>query len=114
MIHDPQARLDYTWDWTAWLGAGETILNASIALAPEGALTLIPPLEIDGGRVTVWLAGGAFQFLFGDFLLERAHLFEKRFGVDRFEDAAGEDGAEVRILGLVEGLPHRGGRGRQL
>lgn len=58
MIHDPQARLDYTWDWTAWLGAGETILNVSIALAPEGVLTLIPPLEIDGGRVTVWLAGG--------------------------------------------------------
>lgn len=29
-IHDPDAELDYTFDWAEWLGASETITSATI------------------------------------------------------------------------------------
>ena len=52
---DPASRLDWVWDWTDWLAAGETI-TAQTVTAPDG-LTVEPPTHADG-KVTVWISGG--------------------------------------------------------
>lgn len=55
--HDPQARLDYAIDWSAWLQSGETI-NASTWSVPDGITQATPePSETDG-VATIWLTGG--------------------------------------------------------
>jgi hypothetical protein len=52
---DPDAVLDYTYDWTRWLQAGETISSHSI-IVPTG-ITLGSSATGDG-LVTAWLSGG--------------------------------------------------------
>ncbi len=54
--HDPQARLDYTWDWTPWLVAGETITTAT--LTASGPVAAGAP-TITGGKVTAWITSTA-------------------------------------------------------
>lgn len=57
---DPDAVLDYVWDWTAWL-AGDTIATKTVTVtAAVGDLT---PLAVDsstitGSTVVAWLSGG--------------------------------------------------------
>lgn len=55
-IKDPQAVLDFNWDWSAWLGDGETITDQ--AVMPDAGLT-VNSSSIDGDVVAAWLAGGA-------------------------------------------------------
>ncbi len=50
--HDPDARLDYTWDWTAWLTEGETITSAEI-LPTDGLAT--DDTGHDDTTVTTWV-----------------------------------------------------------
>jgi L-rhamnose isomerase len=52
---DPDAVLDYTWDWSRWLQAGEAIVSHQI-LVPTG-ITL-DSSDADAERVTAWLSGG--------------------------------------------------------
>jgi hypothetical protein len=52
---DPDATLDYTWDWTRWLKADETITSQTV-IVPSG-ITLISSGAEDG-FVTAWLSGG--------------------------------------------------------
>lgn len=54
-IKDPQAVLDYQWDWSAWLGDGETIASHQV-IVPTG-LTLDSSAATDSA-VTAWLSGG--------------------------------------------------------
>jgi len=54
-IKDPDAVLDYQWDWAAWLETGETIT--------AGTVTATSGLTIDSQTaattdVTAWLSGG--------------------------------------------------------
>lgn len=59
-ILDPEARLDYVFDWSAWLTEGETISEATVLASPAG-LTVAPPgspTVVTGTTVTVWLTGG--------------------------------------------------------
>lgn len=60
MIKDPQARLDYCFDWRPvgkeWLEEDEVIADYTITITPTG-LTLDDTQE-DEGKVTVWLSGG--------------------------------------------------------
>lgn len=54
-IHDPQAVLDYSVDWSAWLVSGETIANSSWTVS--SGLTL----GTDSNTTTVataWISGG--------------------------------------------------------
>ena len=52
---DPGADLDYGWDWSAWLAAGETIISAVVTV-PTG---LTKGNESNTSTtVTVWLSGG--------------------------------------------------------
>jgi hypothetical protein len=54
-VKDPQAVLDYGWDWSSWLADGETITSHTVTV-PSG-LTLDSDNE-SGGTVTAWLSGG--------------------------------------------------------
>jgi hypothetical protein len=54
-VLDPDAVLDFAFDWSSWLGAGEHITAHTIT-APAG-LTVQSHSET-GGIVTVWLTGG--------------------------------------------------------
>ncbi|MDR5765061.1 hypothetical protein [Caballeronia sp. LZ028] len=54
-IKDPQAFLDFNWDWSAWLGDGETITDTSIT--PDAGIT-VNSSSIVGGVVAAWLSGG--------------------------------------------------------
>jgi len=53
-VKDPQAKLDYVWDWTVWL-AGDKITGVSIIM-PTG-LTSNEYTYTDN-TVTAWLEGG--------------------------------------------------------
>jgi len=54
-LHDPSAFLDYVWDWSGWLEAGETI--DSYTVTPPAEITLGPHSQA-AGVVTAWLSGG--------------------------------------------------------
>lgn len=56
MMKDPDAELDYSWDWTAWLADAETITTATVTVAPAG-LTVEPATHA-AGVVTAWMSGG--------------------------------------------------------
>lgn len=51
---DPDAVLDVAFDWTPWLGEGETI--ASHTTHPSSGITVDDSDEADG-IVTVWVSG---------------------------------------------------------
>ena len=54
-LKDPSAVLDYVFDWTGWLAAGETITDHTITA--DRGITVESSTE-DAGKVTVWLSGG--------------------------------------------------------
>lgn len=53
---DPDAVLDYRWDWSPWLADGETI-TASQVIVPSGITA--NSNSNDTTSATVWLAGGS-------------------------------------------------------
>jgi len=55
MTKDPQARLDFAVDWSAWLPEGDTI-TSSLWLVPDDLATDTP--SIDGSTTVVWISGG--------------------------------------------------------
>lgn len=57
MTHDPQAKLDYAVDWSAWLETGETI-SASTWTVPSGITEATPAPSNTGTVATIWLSGG--------------------------------------------------------
>lgn len=52
---DTNALLDYKFDWSSWLGAGETITDVVVTIT--SGLTLFTEVD-DDTSVTVWLSGG--------------------------------------------------------
>ncbi len=54
-IKDPDATLDYAFDWSEWLQESETI--STYTLTVESGITKEGDNEADG-IVTVWLSGG--------------------------------------------------------
>lgn len=52
---DPDAVLDYKFDWTAWLGAGETITTKTV-IGTAGIT--VDSSVIVAGAVTVWVSAG--------------------------------------------------------
>ena len=52
---DPDATLDYVWDWTDWLQEGEGISSHTVEV-PDG-ITL-DETSADGEKVKAWLSGG--------------------------------------------------------
>lgn len=54
-IKDPDAVLDYQWDWSDWLAVGETIVS-QVVTVPTG-ITL-DSATASTTAVTAWLSGG--------------------------------------------------------
>lgn len=66
-LHDPDARLDYRFDWRAltngygtsnWLATGETIVDTTVT-ADAGLTVDSSSVVSDDTAVVVWLSGGA-------------------------------------------------------
>ena len=53
-VKDPDAVLDYVWDWTDWLG--EDTIESFVVTVPE-PLALDDKSEVNG-IVTAWISGG--------------------------------------------------------
>lgn len=57
-IHDPQAKLDYSWSWVDWLAAAETITSQTVT-GPTGVT--VTAVAQTAGVVTAWIvAPGPF------------------------------------------------------
>lgn len=54
-LKDPDAVLDYMFDWSDWLASGETIISHTITA--ETGIVVDSSTE-SAGKVTVWLFGG--------------------------------------------------------
>lgn len=53
---DPQAKLDYIWDWTAWLAdIGDTIISQLVTL--DSGITLVSS-GLVGATVVAFISGG--------------------------------------------------------
>lgn len=57
-LKDPDAVLDFAFDWSAWLEDGETIVDHEV-VAADG-ITL-DSSDADAGVVTFWLSGGTLR-----------------------------------------------------
>lgn len=57
---DPDAILDFRWDWTAWLGDGDTITSAAVTLTPagDGDLVLQGTVTHTAVAAVAWISGG--------------------------------------------------------
>jgi len=56
-VKDPNATLDYTIDWTAWLGT-DSISDSSWSIDIKGSLSLTDGGVEQGVKAVVWLSGG--------------------------------------------------------
>lgn len=59
--HDPEAVLDYVFDWSKWLAEDETITDATV-VADDGIT--VDSTNIGATTVTVWLSGGTAKFAY--------------------------------------------------
>ncbi|WP_329376261.1 phage fiber-tail adaptor protein [Streptomyces sp. NBC_01483] len=57
-IKDPSARLDYSWDWSAWLAESADTISSATVTVPDG-LTAVGPPVVDAAAVTQRVSGGA-------------------------------------------------------
>jgi hypothetical protein len=55
-IKDPNAVLDYKWDWTAWLPSGDTITSAVVAV--QAGDVAINSQSNTTTAVTAWISAG--------------------------------------------------------
>jgi len=54
-LKDPDAILDYNWDWTEWLGNDRI---DSFAVSVHTGMSLVAEEELTPGIITAWLSGG--------------------------------------------------------
>lgn len=59
-VKDPAARLDYTWDWTAWLAEITDTISSATVTVPAG-LTAAGPPTVTATAVTQRISGGALD-----------------------------------------------------
>jgi hypothetical protein len=65
ITHDPDANLDYRWDWSAWLEPGETITSHTITVNGPDAALVLGAHSHDASSVTAWLSGGTEREAYG-------------------------------------------------
>lgn len=56
-LKDPEAKLDYAVDWSAWLQDGETITTSDWTVTGV-TKSVSPAATVVGGKAIVWLEGG--------------------------------------------------------
>lgn len=64
IVKDPDAELDYGFDWSRWLEDGESITASTLSITPSGATddleVMTSPAPVNTGQVvTVWVEGGS-------------------------------------------------------
>jgi len=62
-LKDPQALLDWGWDWSNWLKSGETVNSSSLSVTVSSSLTVAtspaPTVsQASAGVVVAWISGG--------------------------------------------------------
>lgn len=60
--HDPDAVLDYQWDWSAWLADGDAIDTATVTPATktdDDAPLAVDSVTVGDTTVTAWISGGS-------------------------------------------------------
>lgn len=64
--HDPQARLDYSVDWSRWLEEISDTIQESTWTIPTGLVQAspAPSVNIAGKITTVWITGGTAGALY--------------------------------------------------
>lgn len=55
-IHDPQALLDYSVDWTLWMDDGDTITSSTWTITPTGPA--LSASSHDTTTTTIWVDDG--------------------------------------------------------
>lgn len=60
---DPTARLDYTWDWSAWLAEVADTISSATVTVPVG-LTAVGAPVVEGGFVTQRVSGGVVDSVY--------------------------------------------------
>lgn len=55
--HDPDAELDYSVDWTAWLPDGDTIASSDWEISPSGPTISRKTVDVDGKIATCFVEG---------------------------------------------------------
>jgi hypothetical protein len=59
MTKDPNAKLPFSVDWTAWLAAEQDTAESAAWTVPAGLTQEVSPApSLSGGKTTVWLSGG--------------------------------------------------------
>lgn len=58
IIKDPQAKLDYGFDWSPWLYAGDTITDSAWDATGTDALLMQSAEWFNTRETGVWLSGG--------------------------------------------------------
>jgi hypothetical protein len=58
-IKDPEAVLDYEWNWANWLQEGEIISTAAVVVAGVSPELVCDDFEHMDNTVTCWLSGGS-------------------------------------------------------
>lgn len=61
-LKDPDAELDYKFDWSSWLASGESI-STYVLTVPTGLTEATASSDSDS--VTVWLSGGTAGETYG-------------------------------------------------
>jgi len=64
---DPDAKLDFKFDWSAWLTAGESIDNYSLELFSDEESPVVLKIDSDsnlGDSIIVWLSAGTHGVLY--------------------------------------------------
>ena len=56
-VHDPDAKLDYTIDWSGFLGDSETISTS--AWSVESGTATLSQESTSGAKTTVWVEGAS-------------------------------------------------------
>ena len=57
-VKDPTSVLDFIFDWSQWLAAGETLTAASCAVRGNLPAITVDHVDRTATGVTAWLAGG--------------------------------------------------------
>ena len=55
---DPNADLDYTFDWTAWLQTDSIVTSTWSVPTDSGLVSHDPSVDATGRKTTTWLSGG--------------------------------------------------------
>lgn len=57
ILKDPDATLDYTFDWSDWLDEGETITTSDVTVSG----VVLESAALAGAFVTAWVSGGTAE-----------------------------------------------------